>query len=510
MKIAGYIHPIAQALGPNFACGWFEIVAKLLQALHRDADCECMMIAGCWPFRWAAENGRASLLEGVRSAEVDEIALYRTLSALGKLPTALDQAAYDRGHEDGPALQAITDEVARCAGGFEPDVIISFGIQIDFLAALWPNALRLHVESGPFSRNPYPFSMFFDHLGMYGRSIVGQAGDRLRARPTTGDLLGVANAFRTCNALALDAVDPFHTVNLRAKFDRLVLLPLQVSNYYSFNEQTTYRTQFEYLLDVLSACPRDVGVIVTEYVEWGHILRTCGSGENVAYLRRNFPQLIFLEEFRSYCSPSQFVTPRVDGVWSVSSNVAYQALLYNRTLGSPPTSHFGRIADATTLQSFFGSLGPSSPDRNDALMAWLLERYFVPEALLSDGRWLRDYFARRIGALAEGADSVDAFIPVADVDRLIDSWIVKAPRSTAVRFTQPLDEALSEARTARAEARMAEKMLDAVLHSTSWRITAPLRRLSEAVSAGCEQLVSLLPARSQHEQPLQRPLLRLH
>jgi hypothetical protein len=194
----------------------------------------------------------------------------------------------------------------------------------------------------------------------------------------------------------------------------------------------------------------------------------------------------------------------------VSSNVAYQALLYNRTLGSPPTSHFGRIADATSLQSFFGSLGPSSPDRNDALMAWLLERYFVPETLLSDGRWLRDYFARRIGALAEGAESVEAFVPVADADRLIDSWIVKAPRSAAVRYTQPLDEALSEARTARAEARLAEKKLDAVLHSTSWRITAPLRRLSEAVSAGCEQLVSLLPARSQHEQPLERPLLSLH
>ena len=112
--------------------------------------------------------------------------------------------------------------------------------------------------------------------------------------------------------------------------------------------------------------------------------------------------------------------------------------------------------------------------------------------------------------LPKAPSPVEAFVPVADADRLIDSWIVKAPRSTAVRFTQPLDEALSEARTARAEARMAEKMLDAVLHSTSWRITAPLRRLSEAVSAGCEQLVSLLPARSQHEQPLERPLLRLH
>ncbi len=504
MKIAGYVHPIAQALGPNFACGWFEIVARLLQALHRDADCECMMVAGSWPFRSAAEKGQRSLLEGIRSAEIDEIALYRTLSALGKLPTTLDQAAYDQGRQDSPALEVIADEVARSAGDFEPDVIISFGIQIDFLAALWPNALRLHVETGPFSRNPYPFSLFFDHLGMYGRSIVGQAGDRLRVRPAPSDLLGVASAFRTFNTLALDAVDPFGKVDLRAKFDHLVLLPLQVSNYYSFNEQTNYRTQFEYLLDVLSACPRDVGVIAVEYVQWGHILKSSGSGENVAYLKRNFPQLIFLQESRSYCSPSQFVAPRVDGVWSVSSNVAYQALLYNRTLGSPPTSHFGRIADATTLHGFFESLGPSSPNRNDALMAWLLERYFVPEALLSDCRWLRDYFERRISALAENAEPADAFVPVADADRLIDSWIVKAPKSTAVRFTQPLDEALSEARAARADARAAQKRLDAVLHSTSWRITAPLRRLSEAVGAGYEQLVSMLPARGRQERTLAR------
>ena len=204
------------------------------------------------------------------------------------------------------------------------------------------------------------------------------------------------------------------------------------------------------MLDVLSACPRDIGVIVTEYLRWGSILKSSGSGENVAYLRRNFPQLIFLQESRSYCSPSQFVAPRVDGVWSVSSNVAYQALLYNRTLGSPPTSHFGRIADATTLPGFFESLGSSPPARNDGLMAWLLERYFVPEALLSDGRWLRDYFVRRIDALAESANPTDAFAPVADADRLIDSWIVKAPKSSAVRFAQPPDEAVSEARSARA------------------------------------------------------------
>ena len=500
MKIAGYIHPIAQALGPNFACGWFEIVARLLQTLHRDADCDCVMIAGSWPFRWAAEKGQGPLLEGIRLAEIDEITIYRTLSACGALPTALDEAAYEGGHEDDPALRMIADEVARSVGGFVPDVIISFGIQTDFLAPLWPNALRLHIECGPFSRNPYPFSLFFDHLGMYGRSIVGQAGHRLRTHLATDDAVGLVSAFRTRNAYALDAVDPFHTVDFRAKFDRLLLLPLQVSNYYSFDRQSRYRTQFEYLLDVLSATPRDVGVVVTEYLEWGHVLKDCGSGQNLAYLQRNFPNLIFLDQFRSYLSPSQFLAPRVDGVWSVSSNVGYQALLYNRVLGSPTTSHLAGLAQATTFDGFFEAIGSATPINNDAPLAWLLERYFVPDSLLSDGRALRDYLTRRISAAAVADDPIDGFVPIADPDRLIQPWVLDAPKSTAAKVIQPLDAALADARVAR-------QTLDTILHSSSWRITAPLRSLFSAMQASRDFLVSLLPAKIRRQPTLGQPFL---
>ncbi len=500
MKIAGYIHPISQALGPNFACGWFEIVAKLLQSLHRDADCDCIMVAGSWPFRSAAEKGQGSLLQGIRLAEIDETALYRSLSALNRLPTALDGTAYERDHGDDQALQVITDEVARSVGGFVPDVIISFGIQTDFLAPLWPNALRLHIESGPFSRNPYPFSLFFDHLGMYGRSIVGQAGQRLRTHRATDDAVGLVSAFRTRNTYALDAVDPFHAVDFRAKFDRLVLLPLQVSNYYSFDRQSRYRTQFEYLLDVLSAAPRDVGVIVTEYLEWGHVLKDCGSGQNLAYLQRNFPNLIFLDQFRSYSSPSQFLAPRVDGVWSVSSNVGYQALLYNRVLGSPATSHLAGLAHATTFDGFFGAIGSAAPINNDAALAWLLERYLVPDALLSDGRVLHDYLIRRISAVAVADDPMDSFVPIADLDRLMHAWVLKAPKSKAMKVIQPLDAALADARVAR-------KTLDTILHSTSWRITAPLRSLFGAIQSCRDVLMSLLPAKIRRQPALRQPFL---
>lgn len=507
MKIAAYIHPVAQALGPNFNCAWFEILAKLLQTLRRDADCDCMMIAGDWPIRWAREVGRADLLEGIRVAALDEVALYRKLGALGALPTALDQVAYGTESPHDGALPALAAEVARCTRGFVPDVVISFAIQTDFLAALWPRATRLHVETGAYSRNPYPFSLFFDHVGMYRRSIIGRAGCALRSHRATDDALALASAFRTRNALALDAVDPFGSTDFRAKFDRLVLLPLQVSNYYSFDEQSHYRTQFEYLLDVLAATPPEVGVIVTEYLEWGHVLKSAGCGENIGYLQANFANLIFLDQFRAYASPSQFLARRVDGVWSVSSNVGYQGFLYNRALGSPATSHLAGIAQATTFADFFRQIESAAPINNDATLAWLLERYFVPEALLADGRWLRDYFERRIAAAAESKSPLDAFVPCADTDRLMQAWVVKAPKSRAAKAIQPMDAALAEAYTARVDARAAQQALDAVLHSTSWRLTAPLRSLS-VVARNCrDQIAAMLPGAIRTEPAQRAPVL---
>jgi hypothetical protein len=179
----------------------------------------------------------------------------------------------------------------------------------------------------------------------------------------------------------------------------------------------------------------------------------------------------------------------------VSSNVGYQALLYNHVLGSPATSHLAGVAHATTFDGFFREIASSAPINNDAVLAWLLERYLVPGALLSDGRWLRDYLARRISAACDAGDSLNAFVPVADVDRLLDAWIVKAPNSSADKFVQPLDEAHADARAAR-------QTLDEVLHSKSWRVTAPLRALAAVVRTGSDHVASALPGRNRHKPAL--------
>jgi hypothetical protein len=265
-----------------------------------------------------------------------------------------------------------------------------------------------------------------------------------------------------------------------------------VSNEFSFDGQVGYDTQFEFLYDVLCAAPKDVGVIVTEHPSARPVLKRRGPHANMDYLRNTFPNMIFLEEFRIYSTSSQFLVPRVDGVWSVSSSVGYQALLFRKALGSPPTAHLSQIADSTTFKEFFDQLGDCSSHNSDAFLAWQLERYLVPAALLNDGRWLYDYLRRRLDAAKFTSDPVDAFVPIADADRLKDAWITQAPRPEAPPSIWP---------TGDAELFEVMRHRDALLKVISWRAMAPLRNIGvglmmmrQVMEECLESSVSLLKA----------------
>jgi hypothetical protein len=148
-------------------------------------------------------------------------------------------------------------------------------------------------------------------------------------------------------------------------------------------------------------------------------------------------------------------------------------LLFGRLLGSPPTAQLSSVAGATTFEDFFDRLGDRNSNDADALLAWLLERYLVPAAFLNDGRWLHDYLRRRLDAARSAIDPIDAFVPTADMDRLAEAWISQAPKPEAAPFNWRVDDAeLFEAMRDR----------DALLKSTSWRLTAPLRTVAGALT----------------------------
>ena len=478
MKIACFVNPLVHQRGPCRGHVWSEFFAKLLQPLRQEVRCDCMLVTGAWFNDWAIQNDKADLLAGLRLILLDEMSLYRRIRARGDLPTALGRIIYDADNADLPSLRIIADVLASQVGDFEPDVVIGFAGDAKYLSALWPYALQLHVERGHFARSPYPSSMYFDHLGVHARSAVAQVNGRQLDYPVTSDGRALVSTFRATMAAALERLDPFKTHELRADFDRVVLLPLQVSNEIFFDAQASYRTQFEFLYDVMIATPADVGVMVTEHPNAEPVLRRTGPCSNLRELSQSFPNMIFLEECRLSHTPSQFLVPRVDGVWSVSSSIAHQALLFGGVVGTPPGTEISYFADATTFPAFFDRLGHREPNKAEALLAWLLERYLVPAMLFTDGRWLHDYLERRFDAARSAVNPIDGFVATADPDRLMRAWMAEAPEHPAAVCQQWEEDSLLAELAADRAVLLAER--NALLNSTSWRMTAPLRSLKQA------------------------------
>jgi hypothetical protein len=167
-------------------------------------------------------------------------------------------------------------------------------------------------------------------------------------------------------------------------------------------------------------------------------------------------------------------------VWSVSSNVAYQAMLFGRLLGTPPSTHLAGIAHTTKLAEFFEILGRVPPESRDAFLAWQLERHVVPQALWSEGAWLDDYLRRRIEAARTTNDLVEAFVPIADPARLEEAWIGQAPRPVAEPY-EPHDGLLCEIDALKKSQDGLLREIDALRRSRSWRMTAPLRAIAQSV-----------------------------
>ncbi|WP_323921437.1 HAD family hydrolase [Aeromonas caviae] len=76
------------------------------------------------------------------------------------------------------------------------------------------------------------------------------------------------------------------------------------------------------------------------------------SEENIRYLRSKFDNFVYIEKFNAIPSVSQLLLPIIDGVYTISSSVGYQAAYWGKPVFSIGSSHITKYNTAESLDIF--------------------------------------------------------------------------------------------------------------------------------------------------------------
>lgn len=279
--------------------------------------------------------------------------------------------------------------------GIKFDVIISFS-PIPYLKEIYSDALFLFCEYGMFSRKPYPKTYHLDPIDFGGYEYLDKYYDSLEKNiEISSDEEQVFLEFlNKLKEISLKN-NPFEKEirNLKNKFEYLVLLPMQASNYWAFDFETEYKSQFEYLEDVLIKTSKfkNIGIIVTQ-----HSSNIFLSDErSVKYLKDKYSNFILLESIRNYSEISPLLVPYVDGIILVSTSIGYHSLLWDKKIITLGKKYLRKLSDSDNLENLNEILKSKTKDRKKILY-WLLTYYYILEDYIKNDKWLERFIKQSI------------------------------------------------------------------------------------------------------------------
>ena len=300
------------------------------------------------------------------------------------------------------------------------DLIVTFGEEFRYRAP--PNTMKLALESSPFSRYPFQPTLFADHSGLFRNSapsrFFGPASEQ-------GHLVDreVAVAVRDN---AKSALDSFRSLKFKREFEKHLLLPLQASNYSSFDAQVdpSCNSQIDYLFQTIDQVPPDVGVVVTEHPEVDSLERKRNFHEICQGLKSLFPNVVYLPRAKFFPSASFGLLQLIDAVWTTASNIGPVADFLGKPVGTPPNSHVAYAATAHSIPQLVESINqnPSESDLVRSVYGWMFQRYLLPHDKAKNPTWFHNYLQKRIQSFHQDSSSPQSFVPT---DLSADDFINK-------------------------------------------------------------------------------------
>jgi hypothetical protein len=356
-------------------------------------------------------------------------------AALDEIFADFDTYNRQKQQDDLPALRSLIQQHTR---HHHYDVVLLVSTFANYLTPLYPNSLFLMHESGIFSRQPYPATLYFEVGTSMHKAFITRHHKRIRKKRLTPAeqqfVLGIQSYFQSY----FQSFNPAaaSVAQIRPRYRSVVVLALQPFDSDMCRSSCLFTSQFAFITHVFNAMPADVGIIVTEHPIDNPIT---GNPTVKAALMAQYPNCIVLDDLTGCPSVSQYLLPLVDGVITVSSTVGLQALLFDKVLIVPaPQSYMAAFADVVNNFADVPKLlhhGPKRP--KTALLYWLLAHYTINDAYFLDPDWFFAFIMRsmqtrglkRNAAFYAQIDTLDRLQAVlcrdalqVDAKFLVDTW----------------------------------------------------------------------------------------
>lgn len=286
---------------------------------------------------------------------------------------------------DEDKIRCASESILKALGDWVPDVVISWESPTKILRSIFPDALVLDVMPGMFMRPPFPRMFSFDPVGLYKNCWYSEHNPSEIMAPD--EYLD--------NHLALRELYEKHFAELRvaetlnqnvsvANYERATIVPLQISDYFGWRENTAYQSQLDLIEDIQEHTCRDRDIIYTQYI--GNLVSEhVINKNNVAYLRNNYPNFVYSDKFERIDNITQYIIPSAESVVSVSSTLGLQAKFFGKRVISPSHSHLSYIADGTRVEE----LATAGSKSLDGFIANYLGRTnFIADRILSEPGYL--------------------------------------------------------------------------------------------------------------------------
>lgn len=315
-------------------------------------------------------------------------------------------------------------KVHKALGEFTPQIIYTHETSMPFMRRAYPQALTLHTMYGMSYRAPYPRLTQIDPQGLYGNALLLQQLEAIKAQPVSDEDRQTLGEIRGWFARQIVPHDPTWPLvePLQTRFDRLILLPLQVDGYYAFNACSDFKNQVEFLEAVMAKIPENWGVIVTEHDASKSIFDDLATKR---FLRR-YPNLVISKELMGIKSVSQALMPHVDALVTVSSSLGLQSLIYDIPVIAAGWSHINAVA-TVRLEEAERVFDMHRPGARDAVLHFLLSRYWhlTPEAIHTGAgltETLMGFWTRH----QEGAKGLDLLPPAQPLHDVLKAYAAQS------------------------------------------------------------------------------------